>query len=55
MKNPTIRPNHSKKEQTTNYAADTHALFCVRCILRNGTKYCPRTKNGYADMKGCSV
>ena len=55
MKQPAFRPVHKKKEPTTNYVADTHMEFCVRCSKRNGRRFCPRSKNGGISMRECSL
>lgn len=55
MKSLAIRPVHKKKKPTTNYVADTHIEFCIRCSKRNGRRFCPRSKNGSIAMWECSL
>lgn len=53
MKNPSIRKNHSEKEKTLNYPADSHKRFCKRCLINNGWR-CPNTGYIYRD-KDCTL
>lgn len=52
MKSNVFRPNHNKREPTTNAAPDPHAKFCRRCFQQNG--YCPSNGKNYPD-KDCSI
>ena len=42
MKNTTFRKNHSEKEKTLNFPADSHKKFCKRCFIANKGR-CPNT------------
>lgn len=40
------------RKNTTNYPMDSHAIFCMRCLIYNGGK-CPETGNKHT--KKCKI
>ena len=53
MKHPNFRPNHKRREQTTNAAPDTHQKFCERCFAYNNG--CLMTNKRKTVSKDCAV